>query len=115
ESDEFFRSAQYGELWVGRRHSLNETATLLGVECRDLDEFGELLPRYSRDKARVLRGFDAEVDAHIAAEQPATKDDGSQAMTRDRELAAVLSELRLVKDSWELEQLQQAVDITVRG
>ncbi|MDP9240141.1 MAG: aminopeptidase P family protein [Actinomycetota bacterium] len=33
----------------------------------------------------------------------------------DPELAAVLSELRLVKDPWEIEQLTDAVDITVRG
>ncbi|MEP6696915.1 MAG: aminopeptidase P family protein [Pseudonocardiales bacterium] len=46
-------------------------------------------------------------------------DDLPAAPARDRasdaELAAVLSELRLVKDPWELEQLTDAVDITVRG
>ena len=115
ESDEFFRSAQYGELWVGRRYSLAETATRLGVECRDLDELEPLLPKFERDKARVLRGVDAGVDRQIAAQEPVVGEDGTPAMTRDRELAAVLSELRLVKDDWELEQLQDAIDATVRG
>ncbi|MFF8265498.1 aminopeptidase P family protein [Streptomyces virginiae] len=35
--------------------------------------------------------------------------------TSDPELAAVLSELRLVKDAWEVEQLQLAVDHTTAG
>ncbi|GAA1720381.1 aminopeptidase P family protein [Streptomyces yatensis] len=35
--------------------------------------------------------------------------------TRDPELAAALSELRLVKDPWEVAQLQQAVDHTTTG
>ncbi|MGK5641866.1 aminopeptidase P family protein [Streptomyces sp. URMC 126] len=35
--------------------------------------------------------------------------------TADAELAMVLSELRLVKDAWEIEQLQQAVDHTTAG
>ncbi|ADD42719.1 aminopeptidase P family protein [Stackebrandtia nassauensis] len=115
ESDEFFRSAQYGELWVGRRYSLDETATLLGIECRDLDELEALLPQFERDKARVLRGIDAVIDAAIAAEEAGRSEDGTPELTRDRELAAVLSELRLIKDEWELEQLQDAVDATVRG
>ncbi|MGH8875937.1 MAG: aminopeptidase P family protein [Stackebrandtia sp.] len=115
DSDEFFRSAQYGELWVGRRYSLAETSTLLGIECRDVDELSQLLPKFERGKARVLRGLDAAVDKAIAAEEPVTREDGTPEPTRDRELAAVLSELRLVKDAWELEQLQDAVDATVRG
>jgi Xaa-Pro aminopeptidase len=115
DSDEFFRSAQYGELWVGRRHALDEVSTLLGVECRDLAEFESQLPSLGRDKARVLRGYDPAVDSAVAAEEPARNTDGTPELTRDRELAAVLSELRLVKDDWEVAQLQDAIDITVRG
>ncbi|WP_374193068.1 aminopeptidase P family protein [Streptomyces sp. AV19] len=35
--------------------------------------------------------------------------------SRDAELATVLSELRLVKDAWEIDQLQRAVDHTTAG
>ncbi|MFG2140138.1 aminopeptidase P family protein [Streptomyces sp. NPDC048650] len=35
--------------------------------------------------------------------------------TTDSELAAVLSELRLVKDAWEIDELQRAVDHTTTG
>ena len=102
QTDEFFRDRQYGELWAGRRPSLNEISTSLGIDCRHIDELPDMLG--SSGKTRVLRGVDAGVDRAVAA------DEG-----RDEEFARVLSEMRLVKDSWELEQLQEACDITTLG
>jgi Xaa-Pro aminopeptidase len=115
DSDEFFRSAKYGELWIGRQPSLDETATRLGVECRDVDGLDAALRGTERSGVRLLRGIDGELDKRFAAEEPEKDADGKAQPTRDRELAAVLSELRLTKDAWELEQLQDAVDATVRG
>lgn len=110
DSDEFFRSAKYGELWIGRKNSLDETAALLGIECRDVEGLDAVLDGLNRSQVRVLRGLDPAIDARFAAEGA----EGA-APTRDGELAAVLSELRLTKDAWELAQLQDAVDATVRG
>ncbi|MFC4337804.1 aminopeptidase P family protein [Salininema proteolyticum] len=103
DSDEFFRSAKYGELWIGRRFGLEETATRLGVETKDVEELDGLLSSLKRDKVRVLRDVDAAIDARFEDQE------------RDKELAVAIGELRLVKDEWELAQLQQAVDATVRG
>jgi Xaa-Pro aminopeptidase len=105
ETDEFFRS-RAGELWVGRRWSLAECEALLGIGCADLKDLEKALAELDPAATRVLRGVDATVDAAIGA-----ADDG----LRDGELAAVLSELRLVKDEWEIAQLVDAVDATVRG
>lgn len=105
DTDEFFRSRD-GELWVGRRWSLAECEALLGVACADLTELEKVLDEVDPATTRVLRGFDAGVDKAVGA-----ADDG----LRDGELAAVLSELRLVKDEWEIAQLVDAVDATVRG
>jgi Xaa-Pro aminopeptidase len=102
ETDEFFRDRQYGELWAGRRPSLNEMEASLSLTCRHIDELPQVLR--SSGKTRVLRGVDARVDREVA------EDAG-----RDEELARVLSEMRLVKDSWELEQLEEACDITTLG
>ncbi len=102
QTDEFFRDRQYGELWAGRRPSLNEMESSLGIACRHIDDLPSALG--TSGKTRVLRGVDASVD------QAVTADEG-----RDEELARVLSEMRLVKDSWELEQLQEACDITTLG
>jgi Xaa-Pro aminopeptidase len=102
DTDEFFRDRQYGELWVGRRPSLEEISISLALETRHIDELVDRLS--SSAKTRVLRGVDATVDAAVAA------DEG-----RDGELARVLSELRLVKDEWELGELGAACDATTLG
>jgi len=102
QSDEFFRDRQYGELWAGRRPSLHEIESSLGLSCRHIDALPDVLR--SSGKTRVLRDVDAIVDRAV---------DGDD--DRDNEFAKVLSELRLVKDAWELEQLQEACDITTLG
>lgn len=102
ETDEFFRDRQYGELWAGRRPSLHEMSSSLGVEVRHLSELEGALTG-TATTTRVLRGVDARVDATVP---PASGDD---------ELAQVLSEMRLVKDAWEIGELQEACDITTLG
>jgi Xaa-Pro aminopeptidase len=102
DTDEFFRDRVYGELWAGRRPSLGELSRSLGLPCRHIDELPEALS--GQAKTRVLRGVDARVDALVAG------DSG-----RDAELERLLSELRLVKDPWEVTQLQEACDFTTLG
>jgi Xaa-Pro aminopeptidase len=92
----------YGELWVGRRPSLHEISDSLGIECRHIDDLPGALG--SSAKTRVLRGVDDRVDALAGGDD-----------ARDQELATVLSELRLVKDEYEVGQLQEACDITTLG
>jgi Xaa-Pro aminopeptidase len=74
----------------------------LGIEVRHLDEVEDRLSGPA--KTRVLRGVDAGVDATVSSDE-----------SRDHDLARVLSEMRLVKDEWELQQLQEACDITALG
>ena len=106
ETDEFFRDRQYGELWAGRRPSLHEISDSLGISTRHIDELSDRLTDSSADgtKTRVHRGLDARVDSLVAG-------DGG----RDSELTRVLSELRLVKDEWELGEMRHACDITTLG
>lgn len=102
DSDEFFRDRVYGELWAGRRPSLHEMSDSLGLTCRHIDDLPAALG--ATGKTRVLRGVDASVDALVPADAG-----------RDRELATLLAELRLVKDDWEVGQLQEACDATTLG
>ncbi len=102
ETDEFFRDRQYGELWAGRRPSLKEMSDSLGLPVRHLDDLPVALQ--GGGKTRVLRGVSGAVDAAVSPDE-----------ARDSELARVVSEMRLVKDDWELEQLQEACDITTLG
>ncbi|MGA5300528.1 aminopeptidase P family protein [Nucisporomicrobium flavum] len=108
DTDAFFRSRN-GELWVGRRHTLAERSTELGLETASYNELGKALADCAPARTRVLRGLDPAVDRAVLAYDP---DPQSR---RDRALAAVISELKLVKDEWEIAQLQEAIDATVRG
>jgi Xaa-Pro aminopeptidase len=103
--DAFWRDGRYGEAWSGRRHSLSEAEELYGVRCRHIYELPDVLGA-SGDNTRVHRGVDADVDA-LCSRHTDPK--------ADAELAVFMSEMRLVKDTWEVEQLQDAIDSTVLG
>ncbi|MBV2354767.1 aminopeptidase P family protein [Streptomyces sp. J2-1] len=101
---EFWLSGQ-GELWVGRRHSLTESEVLYGIPAADVRELAGTL-REATGPVRVLRGYDAAVEAALTDKVTAE---------RDEELRVFLSEMRLVKDDFEIGELQKACDATVRG
>ncbi len=102
DTDEFFRDREYGALWAGERPSLLELSSSLGLECRHIDELPDRLA--GSGKTRVLRDVDPRIDAAVPADDE-----------RDRELARIASELRLVKDDWELGELAAACDATTLG
>lgn len=102
DTDEFFRDRSYGQLWVGKRPSLGEMSDALGLEVRHVDDLPAALS--GAGKTRVHRGVSASVDRQVEA-------DGSL----DGDFARVISEMRLVKDDWEVAQLQEACDITALG
>lgn len=104
--DEFYRDRRYGEFWVGRRPDLDEAAELSGLRCAHLDDLAKPLTG-SAPPTRVLAGVDPAVDALVGP--------GNHVADRDAELAGALSELRLLKDPWEVGQLQLAVDHTTAG
>ncbi len=86
ESEEFYRDRMHGTLWTGPRPSLDEIAARLSITTRPLQELDD-----------ALRG----------TQPPLGLDDA--------ELATALAELRLVKDDWEIAQLADACDASVRG
>ncbi|TGN74562.1 aminopeptidase P family protein [Streptomyces bauhiniae] len=104
ENGEFWLSGQ-GELWVGRRHSLTESEALYGIPAADVRELADAL-REGTGPVRVVRGHDAAIEAALTDKVTAE---------RDEELRVFLSEARLVKDEFEIGELQKAVDSTVRG
>ena len=104
ENGEFWLSGQ-GELWVGRRHSLTESEKLYGIPVSDVRELADAL-REATGPVRVVRGYDAGIEAALTDKVTAE---------RDEELRVFLSEARLVKDAFEIGELQKAVDSTVRG
>ncbi|WP_425393452.1 aminopeptidase P family protein [Agrococcus lahaulensis] len=99
---EFYANPAIGEFWVGPRPSLAHVAADLGLATADLGELEAALS--SEADALVVTGADAAVEAMVAGANP----DGDV-------LARDLSELRLVKDAFEIAEVQAAVDATARG
>src|SRR5262245_20609647 len=65
DTDECFRDRNYGELWVGRRYTLQEKAAELGVPTADLAKLPEALDDCAPGRTRVLRGLDPAVDTAV--------------------------------------------------
>ncbi len=99
ETPAFFTDRN-GEFWNGPRPSLDAVAAELGIDTRPLEEIEKL----RGTRARLLRGYDQKVQELFESEEQT-----------DTELATWLGEARLVKDEWEIAQLQEAVDATIKG
>ncbi|MEO0049444.1 MAG: hypothetical protein RL556_776, partial [Actinomycetota bacterium] len=88
-TDEFFANPQIGEFWVGQRPTLEQVSTRLGLPTRDLAYLPTDLGSVVKTKQLTL------------AKSP--------------ELAEFVSEMRLVKDAYEIAQMREAVAASVKG
>ncbi|MEU8524879.1 MULTISPECIES: aminopeptidase P family protein [Streptomyces] len=104
ENGEFWLDGM-GELWVGRRNSLAEAEQLLGIPAKDVRELPQAL-KDATGSVRAVRGHDAGIEAALTDKVTAE---------RDEELRVYLSEARLIKDAFEVAELQKACDSTARG
>ena len=100
---EFFTNARYGELWVGPRRGVEEARDYYQIDTAPRESLEGFLAGLTDTKILTLRDMDVTVDAL------STPDDG------DARLAQFLSEMRLVKDEFEVAQLREAIAHTVRG
>lgn len=120
DSEEFYASARYGELWIGVRPDLAEISAETGLEVGHLDEVLDAVIKDLGDgegtvPVRVVRDADPGLDATLTATRAGSGVDAEAAATADADLLRALSELRLVKDEYEIEQLRLAVEVTARG
>ncbi len=107
---EFYSSSRYGEMWVGQRESLDEMSAMAGLPTAPIGDLADAVARNAeRIRVRVLRDADPDVTATVDAGR------GGPSIACDTELQVALSELRLVKDPYELEQLRAACRATAAG
>ncbi|WP_066039205.1 aminopeptidase P family protein [Herbiconiux solani] len=108
--DEFWQDDALGDLWVGARPTLQETQDALGIETRPLTDFRRDFERAARRarRIRVLPALDETVDELV-------RQVVGPAFAPHFALKSTLDELRLIKNDWEIDQLQLAVDATARG
>jgi Xaa-Pro aminopeptidase len=118
DSREFYGDSRYGELWVGPRPRLAEIQALTGIRCRHLDELEDALVKELGEGAvpvSMIRGADPRVERIVETARRDAGTDPETADEDDAELARATSELRLVKDAWEIRELRTAVEATARG
>jgi Xaa-Pro aminopeptidase len=101
DTDAFFRDTKYGELWVGRRFTLDEAKDRYQVETRKVNDLKDLLGDGTTTIA--IHEQDTEIDKLVAKHD------------RDAELLTFASEARLIKDQYEIDELQAACDASELG
>ena len=114
DSDEFYANPQIGEFWIGARPSLAQVAGDLGLATRGIADLEAVLDSVDADTLIVRdadRDLTDQVDGRrlLAAEADSVDEDSDAAFARD------LSELRLVKDEYEIDQMRRAVAATKLG
>jgi len=102
DSEEFYRDRVHGEFWIGRRMTLGETTTKYGLKAKHIDSLKKFL--HDETETLALRGEDKVVDKAVAKHKK-----------KEAHLETFLSEMRLIKDAYEIQEMQAAVDATGRG
>ena len=113
DSEEFYANARYGEMWVGKRETLEEMAALSGLRCVPIEELEEALAKNAdQTPLRLLRSADPAIAELIDRLRVEHSVDAEQAAEADSELEVFLSELRLIKDAFEQDQMRAACEQT---
>jgi Xaa-Pro aminopeptidase len=114
ESDEFYANPEIGEFWIGPRPSLAHVAADLGLATAGLGEFAAVVDAVDADTL-LVRDADRDITDQVDGRRLLAADSESLETDGDTELARDLSELRLVKDSFEIAEMRAAVDATKLG
>lgn len=101
DTDAFYRDTRYGELWVGRRFTVDEAQVRYEIETRRVDSLAEFLGE--KKETLVIREQDKSLDQLIKKHK------------RESEFATFVSAHRMIKDEYEVNEMQRACDATARG
>src|SRR5690554_3588932 len=107
DSEEFYANPEIGEFWIGPRPSLAQVAGDLGLATRGLADLDQVLES-TDGNTLVVRDADRDLTDRVDAARASSLDS-------DAELSRNLSELRLVKDAYEINEMRRAVDATKQG
>jgi Xaa-Pro aminopeptidase len=102
DSGQFYKNTRYGEFWVGKRLSLTQTQSKYQITVRELEQIESFLA--NKIDSVIIRGQDLKIDQLVDANTEL-----------EAEFLNTNSILRMIKDEYEIDQMQQAVDATARG
>ncbi|PWB97168.1 Xaa-Pro aminopeptidase [Salinibacterium hongtaonis] len=117
DSDEFYANPEIGEFWIGARPSLVQVAGDLGLATKCIAELDAVLDAVDVDTL-IVRDADRELTDQVDGRRLLAVDlppEADEDRSGDDALAQDLSEIRLVKDAYEIEQMRLAVNATRRG
>ncbi len=125
DSSEFYANSDIGEFWTGPRPSARQVAADLDLATAGLSELEDVLAAIGRETI-IVRQADAQLTARVDLERITAHhvdDQGDLAFVAgdnpfeqaDLDLERDLSELRLVKDEYEIHQMRLAVAATAQG
>lgn len=95
----FYNSSIHGELWIGGLAGIAETEAALGISVKPIGELHLPSSALVAGSPVVAQAAGAALGGH----------------KRSADLARELSELRQIKDAWEIAQLRAAIDATIDG
>lgn len=117
DSEEFYANPEVGEFWTGPRPSAVDVAVDLALTTRGLAALEHVIEAVDAETV-LIREADRELTDRVDAQRLLLADDDDPAdldAERDAQFARDVSELRLVKDAFEIEQLRLAVAATKQG
>ena len=88
ETEEFFANSTIGEFWVGSRPSLKQVSALLDIKTKSVLKFDAFIKEFKKKEVVTLD---------------------------NAALAEFVSELRLIKDEYEIKEMRKAVAASVEG
>ncbi|MFN3925047.1 MAG: aminopeptidase P N-terminal domain-containing protein, partial [Pseudarthrobacter sp.] len=126
DTEQFYADSRAGEFWIGARPTLAEFEARLGMATAHIDQLETAItkdvgaPEIGGISIRLVRKVDENIDALVdTARYNTAKDPDNLDLAvldaLDEKLSEALSELRLLKDDWEIEQMKLAVAATVEG
>lgn len=101
-NDEFYKNARHGEFWIGRRMTLEETETKYELKVHQIESIEEFLA--DKKDTLIIRGEDKKLDQLV-----------TESEEKEKEFLNFTSLMRLVKDQYEIDEMQKAIDASVRG
>jgi len=102
DNDEFYKNTRHGEFWVGRRMTLEETETKYELKVHQIESIEEFLA--NKKDTLIIRGEDKNIDQLVAENEE-----------KEKEFLNFTSLMRVVKDQYEIDEMQKAIDASVRG
>lgn len=121
DSTEFYLNSRSGEFWIGPRPTLSKMSARTGMPTEGLEQLEVAITKNSGPQAlggiriRLMREVDLNADALVDTSRINTGQDLEVSDALDNELAEFVSELRLVKDEYEVKELKDSVAATISG